>query len=52
MPATRISRFGFVNCYLVPDDDGLTVVDTMIPRSAGKIVSAAERLGRRSSGSL
>jgi glyoxylase-like metal-dependent hydrolase (beta-lactamase superfamily II) len=44
--ATRISRFGFVNCYLVPEDDGLTLVDTMLPRSAGAIISAAERLGR------
>lgn len=26
----RISRFGFVNAYLVPEDDGLTVVDTML----------------------
>lgn len=45
MPATRISRLGFVNCYLVSEDDGLTLVDTMLPRSAGKIVAAAERLG-------
>ena len=48
MPATRISRLGFVNCYLVSEDDGLTLVDTMLPRSAGKIVAAAERLGRDS----
>ena len=31
---TRISRFGFVNCYLVREDDGLTLVDAMIPGSA------------------
>ncbi len=42
---TRISRLGFVNCYLVREDDGLTLIDTMLPRSGGKIVSAAERLG-------
>jgi glyoxylase-like metal-dependent hydrolase (beta-lactamase superfamily II) len=43
---TRISKFGFVNCYLVPEDDGLTLVDTMLPRSGKQIVAAAERLGQ------
>jgi glyoxylase-like metal-dependent hydrolase (beta-lactamase superfamily II) len=42
---TRISRFGFVNCYLVREDDGLTLVDTMIPRSGKKIRAVADRLG-------
>jgi glyoxylase-like metal-dependent hydrolase (beta-lactamase superfamily II) len=42
---TRISRFGFVNCYLVREDDGLTIVDTMIPRGGKKIVAAAQKLG-------
>jgi glyoxylase-like metal-dependent hydrolase (beta-lactamase superfamily II) len=42
---TRISRFGFVNAYLVPEDDGLTIVDTMLPGSAKSILSAADRLG-------
>ena len=42
---TRISRFGFVNAYLVAEDDGLTVVDTMLPRSAKAILRAAEQLG-------
>jgi glyoxylase-like metal-dependent hydrolase (beta-lactamase superfamily II) len=42
---TRISRFGFVNAYLITEDDGLTVVDTMLPGSAKSILSAAERLG-------
>ena len=32
MPVNRISRFGFVNAYLVEEEDGLTVIDTMIPR--------------------
>ena len=40
----RISRFGFVNAYLVREDDGLTVVDTMLPRSAKAILGAAEEL--------
>jgi glyoxylase-like metal-dependent hydrolase (beta-lactamase superfamily II) len=46
MPVNRISRFGFVNCYLVDEDDGLTLVDTMIPRSAKPILARAERLGK------
>src|SRR6188472_63377 len=42
---TRISRFGLVNAYLIAEDDGLTVVDTMLPGSAKSILSAADRLG-------
>jgi glyoxylase-like metal-dependent hydrolase (beta-lactamase superfamily II) len=42
---TRVSRFGFVNCYLVREEDGLTLVDTMIPGSAKPIQAAAARLG-------
>jgi glyoxylase-like metal-dependent hydrolase (beta-lactamase superfamily II) len=42
---TRVSKYGFVNCYLVPEDDGLTLVDTMLPRSGKQIVAAAQRLG-------
>jgi glyoxylase-like metal-dependent hydrolase (beta-lactamase superfamily II) len=41
MPVTRLSRFGFVNAYLVEEDDGLTVIDTMLPRSAATILKAA-----------
>jgi glyoxylase-like metal-dependent hydrolase (beta-lactamase superfamily II) len=41
----RISRFGFVNAYLVTEDDGLTLVDTMLPRSAKAILRAADELG-------
>jgi glyoxylase-like metal-dependent hydrolase (beta-lactamase superfamily II) len=42
---TRLSRFGFVNVYLVPEDDGLTVVDTGLPGSAKAIVQRAATLG-------
>jgi glyoxylase-like metal-dependent hydrolase (beta-lactamase superfamily II) len=49
MPAspsiTRISRAGFVNAYLVREDDGFTLVDTMIKGSGKRILAAAERLG-------
>jgi glyoxylase-like metal-dependent hydrolase (beta-lactamase superfamily II) len=41
----RVSRLGLVNAYLVREDDGLTVVDTMLPRSAKRILAAAEELG-------
>jgi glyoxylase-like metal-dependent hydrolase (beta-lactamase superfamily II) len=42
---TRISRFGFVNAYLVAEDDGLTLVDTALPRSGKAILAAAGSLG-------
>jgi len=42
---TRITRYGFVNCYLVREEDGLTLIDTTLPRGAKVILSAAERLG-------
>jgi glyoxylase-like metal-dependent hydrolase (beta-lactamase superfamily II) len=42
---TRIARFGFVNAYLVAEDDGLTLVDTLVPRSAKAVLRAAQGLG-------
>src|SRR5919201_5422693 len=42
---TRVSRLGLVNAFLVREDDGLTLVDTMLPRSSKPILGAAERLG-------
>jgi glyoxylase-like metal-dependent hydrolase (beta-lactamase superfamily II) len=42
----QLTRFGLVNCFLVREDDGLTLVDTMIPGSANKIVQAALSLNR------
>jgi glyoxylase-like metal-dependent hydrolase (beta-lactamase superfamily II) len=45
MPITRITRFGFVNCYLVPEDDGLTLIDTTLKGGEKAILAAAERLG-------
>jgi glyoxylase-like metal-dependent hydrolase (beta-lactamase superfamily II) len=37
---------GLVNCFLVEEDDGLTLVDTMLPKSGKRIVAAAADLGR------
>src|SRR3954466_16368251 len=45
-PINRISRFGFVNAYLVDERDGLTLVDTMVPKSLKVIAAAVERLGK------
>ena len=42
---TRLNRFGFVNAFLVREDDGLTVIDTMIGGSGKRIVAAADALG-------
>ena len=44
-PVTRVVRLGFVNAYLVAEDDGLTLIDTTLPRSARPIRAEAERLG-------
>lgn len=40
-PVNRVSRFGLVNAFLVEEDDGLTLVDTTLPRSAAAILKAA-----------
>jgi glyoxylase-like metal-dependent hydrolase (beta-lactamase superfamily II) len=45
MPLYRISKLGAVNAYLVPEDDGLTLVDAMLPRSEKQILAAAQKLG-------
>ncbi len=41
----QVTKWKFVNCYLVVEDDGLTLVDTMLPRSTPTILAAAEQLG-------
>jgi glyoxylase-like metal-dependent hydrolase (beta-lactamase superfamily II) len=41
MPATQITRLGFVNAYLVTEDDGLTLVDTLLPGGHKPILKAA-----------
>lgn len=42
----RICRFGIVNCYLVEEESGLTVIDTAIAGTAPKLLAAAERRGK------
>jgi len=46
MGVSRITRLGLVNAYLVTEEDGFTLVDTMVPRSARKILQTAARTGR------
>src|ERR1700754_4726734 len=46
MPVNRITRFGAVNGYLVEEDDGLTLVDAMVPRSSKAVFAAASKIGK------
>jgi glyoxylase-like metal-dependent hydrolase (beta-lactamase superfamily II) len=41
----RLTRLGAVNAFFVVEDDGLTLVDTMIPKSQDTILAAARELG-------
>jgi glyoxylase-like metal-dependent hydrolase (beta-lactamase superfamily II) len=45
MTVHRLSQFGFVNAYLVEEQDGLTLVDAMLPGAQTKILAAADALG-------
>jgi glyoxylase-like metal-dependent hydrolase (beta-lactamase superfamily II) len=45
MTVNRIRRLGFVNAFLLREDDGLTLIDTTLPRSTGPILGAARNLG-------
>ncbi|MDO9407616.1 MBL fold metallo-hydrolase [Patulibacter sp.] len=42
----RVTYLGLVNAYLVPEDDGLTLVDTTLKGGVKRILAAAEGLGR------
>ena len=41
----RLTRFGMINCFLVREADGFTLVDTGLLGSAGAILRAAVQLG-------
>jgi glyoxylase-like metal-dependent hydrolase (beta-lactamase superfamily II) len=41
----RLTRFGIVNCFLVREDDGLTLVDANLPGSANSILRLAKQIG-------
>jgi glyoxylase-like metal-dependent hydrolase (beta-lactamase superfamily II) len=41
----QLTRFGFVNAYLVREDDGFTLVDTTMPRTGKALIAAAQAAG-------
>ena len=43
--AYQLTRLGFVNCYLVREADGLSLIDTGLPGSANDILAAAREVG-------
>ena len=45
MSINRIVQYGLVNAYLVQEDDGLTLVDTLSPGGQKRILAAAETIG-------
>lgn len=47
MAVQQVRRLGFINAYVVEEDDGLTLVDTMLPGSAGRLLAAASSLGEQ-----
>lgn len=42
----RLSLFGLINTYLVPERDGLSLIDTALPPLAPRILGAARQLGQ------
>jgi glyoxylase-like metal-dependent hydrolase (beta-lactamase superfamily II) len=42
--AFQLTRLGLVNCYLMRESDGLTLIDTGLPGSADDILAAARTL--------
>jgi glyoxylase-like metal-dependent hydrolase (beta-lactamase superfamily II) len=45
MPVYRVTQFAIVNAFLVQEDDGLTLVDTMMQGGHKRILAAAETAG-------
>src|SRR4051794_2864470 len=43
--SVRVPRMGWMNAYLVREEDGLTLIDTTLPRGGSKLLAAAEKLG-------
>lgn len=43
---SKQTRFGMMNHYFVEENDGLTVIDTNIPGSAGVIIKGAQKIGK------
>jgi glyoxylase-like metal-dependent hydrolase (beta-lactamase superfamily II) len=45
MAFERITQYGCINSYLLEEENGLTVIDTMMPRGDRKILRAAQKRG-------
>ncbi len=41
----QLTRYGFINCYLVRENDGLTLIDTNLPGFGDEILAAANSVG-------
>jgi glyoxylase-like metal-dependent hydrolase (beta-lactamase superfamily II) len=41
----QLTRLRFVNAYLVREEDGFTLVDTTLPRTADSLIAAAKQAG-------
>ena len=41
----QLTRYGFVNAYLVREDDGFTLVDTTMARTGASLIAAATAAG-------
>ncbi len=41
----QVTRLGFVNAYLLREDDGFTLVDTTVARTGDDLIAAAEKAG-------
>jgi glyoxylase-like metal-dependent hydrolase (beta-lactamase superfamily II) len=41
----QLTRYRFVNAFLVREDDGFTLIDTTIARSGGQLIAAARQAG-------
>ena len=41
----QLTRYGFINCYLVRESDGFTLIDTNLPGSGNEILAVAASLG-------
>src|SRR5258707_15055626 len=41
----QLTQLGFINCYLVREDDGFTLIDSAASGQAPAIMQAAQKLG-------
>jgi glyoxylase-like metal-dependent hydrolase (beta-lactamase superfamily II) len=41
----QLTRYRFVNAFLVREPDGFTLVDTTMPRTGGQLIAAAQQAG-------